>query len=183
MYTWRVLGKIWITLRNKFRGRYRVLLCKTQKGMDFGVKPFKKGLVGIEGAKARILQNPSFARETEIYAFSQLKKRFNLRCLAQQDPKYYPKRCFSEVLSGGALSCRAPPLSGTVPRTVPEIHPRRAHCVSCEPEVRKSFRAFLLIGKALETRSLSRKLRKAFLASESSRFFAHAGVLAVFGRF
>ena len=39
--------------------------------IDFGIKPFKKGFVGVERAKAQ--QSPPLAGETEIYSFSRLK--------------------------------------------------------------------------------------------------------------
>ena len=62
--------------------------------IDFGVKPFKKGLVGVERAKPSAYTGNRYSR------FFTVEKRSNLHCLAQQDPKYCPKKEFSmsEVL-------------------------------------------------------------------------------------
>ena len=53
--------------------------------------PGRKGVMGIEGAKARVLQNPSFAQETDDHSFSQLIKRSGSGRSAQRNPKYDPK--------------------------------------------------------------------------------------------
>ena len=60
--------------------------------IDFGVQPFKKGLVGVERAKpSACTQQPRFA------GFSRLKKCSDSGCSAKQNPKYTPEKSFRKA--------------------------------------------------------------------------------------
>ena len=106
------------------------------KNMDFGVKPFKKGLVGVERAKAQ--QSPPLTQETDIHAFSRLKSVpicIVLRSKTQNIvlKKSFPcRKCFE-----GALSLAERPLFGKQsPGLFPKFTPaERTACKrfgSCE---------------------------------------------------
>ena len=77
--------------------------------IDFGIKPFKKGFVGVERAKAQ--HSPPLAGETEIYSFSRLKNVPVFVVLRSKTQNIVLKKSFQcrKCVPGGALSCRAPP--------------------------------------------------------------------------
>ena len=88
--------------------------------IDFGVKPFKKGLVGVERAKPFVCTGNRYSH------FFTTAQTFLFALFRAAEPKILSqiKKCaFRKCFQGGDLSCRSPPLWGTVPRTVLQIHP------------------------------------------------------------
>ena len=120
------------------------------KGIDFGVKPFKKGLAGFK-------RTESFACTYNRYlrCFT-AEKRSNFSCLAQQDPKYSPKRKSFRIGSafqrGRALSCRA--------LCVKELRPLLMKAVFYESR---------FLRKPFSTKAVFYENRKTFLASRFGR--------------
>ena len=123
------------------RKTFQMRKLSEKRSIDFGVKPFKKGLVGIEGAK------PLICTGNRHSCFFTTKKAFQFSLSPLGDPKYCSKPksvLFGSGFQRGALSCRAPLSCETIPRIVSQFTPRRAHCVSVRS--RKRVRIFSALG-------------------------------------
>ncbi|MDY2713550.1 MAG: hypothetical protein SOV73_09540, partial [Candidatus Faecivivens sp.] len=70
------LMQTWAFFRLIINNATKQVLCKIQKGIDFGVKPFKKGLAGFKRTESFACTGNRFSR------FFTAEKCSNFNCLA-----------------------------------------------------------------------------------------------------